>query len=354
MLEQRVLDLELGEHVEFDDRFLAVDELADLLAATDVFVTPYASREQSSSGALTFALAAGCAAVSTPYWYASDLLSSGAGTLVDFGDSDGTRRRRLRLDRATGAARCCARRGARASVRRSVGRRSVRRPLQCFARRSSRRRAAAPIAGRRARAAGCAHRPPADAGRRLRRSSSTRTARSRTAYTGYCVDDVARLAVVALELERRTGDRVWAAVLYRSLAFLIDASDPDGAGMRNFMSYDRRWLDEPHVGDHVGRSIWALGDVLDDRLGPGARRSGAAAARLARALARPASSRSARRRTPLLGLARLDPDRLSPTRSALLERCVTQLEAAHHVARARAGAGSRMRSPTTTPACRRR
>ena len=32
--------------------------------------------------------------------------------------------------------------------------------------------------------------------------------------------------------------------------------------MRNFMSYDRRWLDEPHVGDHVGRSIWALGDVL--------------------------------------------------------------------------------------------
>ena len=32
--------------------------------------------------------------------------------------------------------------------------------------------------------------------------------------------------------------------------------------MRNFMGYDRRWLDEPHVGDHVGRSIWALGDIL--------------------------------------------------------------------------------------------
>ena len=45
------------------------------------------NREQSSSGALTFALAAGCAVVSTPYWYASDMLSSGAGRLVGFGDS---------------------------------------------------------------------------------------------------------------------------------------------------------------------------------------------------------------------------------------------------------------------------
>ena len=55
-LERRILDLDLTEHVEFDDRFLEIDELADLLAATDVFVTPYGSREQSVSGALTFAL----------------------------------------------------------------------------------------------------------------------------------------------------------------------------------------------------------------------------------------------------------------------------------------------------------
>ena len=66
MLERRIVDLGLGDHVQFDDRFLSIEELADLLAATDVFVTPYTNREQSSSGALTFALAAGCAVVSTP------------------------------------------------------------------------------------------------------------------------------------------------------------------------------------------------------------------------------------------------------------------------------------------------
>jgi glycosyltransferase involved in cell wall biosynthesis len=86
MLERRVLELDLGDNVEFDDRFLAMDELSDLLAATDVFVTPYRNQEQIASGALTFALAAGCGIVSTPYWYAQDMLASGAGRLVPFDD----------------------------------------------------------------------------------------------------------------------------------------------------------------------------------------------------------------------------------------------------------------------------
>jgi glycosyltransferase involved in cell wall biosynthesis len=86
MLERRVVELGLESHVEFDDRFLSIDELADLLAATDVFLTPYRNREQISSGSLTFAIAAGCAAVSTPYWYAEDMLASGAGQTVPFDD----------------------------------------------------------------------------------------------------------------------------------------------------------------------------------------------------------------------------------------------------------------------------
>ena len=81
-----------------------------------------------------------------------------------------------------------------------------------------------------------------------------------TASSGYCVDDVARLAVVSLALAERGEEQVWTSNLYRALAFLQAAAE-DG-GMHNFMGYDRRWLDEPHVGDHMGRSIWALGDIL--------------------------------------------------------------------------------------------
>jgi hypothetical protein len=46
------------------------------------------------------------------------------------------------------------------------------------------------------------------------------------------------------------------------LSFLRHASDPAGGGLHNMMSYDRRWLDEPHNGDHVGRAVWALGVVI--------------------------------------------------------------------------------------------
>jgi glycosyltransferase involved in cell wall biosynthesis len=86
-LQRLVHDLDLSDHVWFIDRFLTIEELAILLGRTDLYLTPYRSPDQIVSGALTYAVAAGCPVVSTPYLYAEDLLSSGAGILVPFGDS---------------------------------------------------------------------------------------------------------------------------------------------------------------------------------------------------------------------------------------------------------------------------
>jgi hypothetical protein len=326
MLERRIVDLDLVDHVVLDDRFLEVEELADLLAATDVFVTPYANKEQSSSGALTFALAAGCAVVSTPYWYASDLLTSGAGELVEFGDSD-----------ALGAA-VSAYIGDPASL--AVARAEAARLGATFGWPAVASETAAVL--REAVAAAPRRASISDDGLEL---NDVRTDHLLTLiddcgviqhangaipnrYTGYCVDDVARLAIVALELERRTGDQAWSAILYRSLAFLSDATDDTGKGMRNFMTYDRRWLDEAHVGDHVGRAIWSLGDVLTTAWVP------ALVEPARRILASLVSSfdddlplRTAA--YTALGLARLDRDRLDPPAHALLERCVSLLEGAY-------------------------
>jgi hypothetical protein len=146
--------------------------------------------------------------------------------------------------------------------------------------------------------------------------------------TGYCVDDVARLVVVALELGRRYGEQPWNTILYRSLAFLHAATDPDGGGMRNFMSYERRWLDEPHRGDHVGRSIWALGEVLSTAWAPAV--VGPVRNLLATLVGSVRSDVSLRTAAyTVLGLACLDPDRLDPQARMLLERLVEQLAAAH-------------------------
>ncbi len=81
-----VRELGIEDNVVFLDRFLGIREIASLLAVTDVFCTPYRGEDQIVSGALTFALAAQCPVVSTPYRYAKDVLAGGAGAIVDFDD----------------------------------------------------------------------------------------------------------------------------------------------------------------------------------------------------------------------------------------------------------------------------
>jgi hypothetical protein len=73
---------------------------------------------------------------------------------------------------------------------------------------------------------------------------------------GYCVDDVSRGLLIASREPQPTAQVV--ALAERYLAFLTHAQAPDGA-FRNRFSYDRRWLDEPALGDWWGRALWGLG-----------------------------------------------------------------------------------------------
>ena len=79
--------------------------------------------------------------------------------------------------------------------------------------------------------------------------------------TGYCVDDVARLAIVALELAEAPTNPFLPASSPALFRFFATPS-PMAPGMHNFMSYARTWTDEPSIGDHVGRTVWALGAVV--------------------------------------------------------------------------------------------
>lgn len=324
MLERRVLELGLGDHVEFDDRFLSIDGLAALLASTDVFVTPYRGREQIASGALTFALASGCPVVSTPYWYAQDMLASGAGVLVPFDDP------------AALADAVC--RYADDPEELSAARAESWRVGSSLAWPSVANMTASVL--EEARSLAPRRRPSAVAELQL---TTLRTDHLLTLVddvgiiqhafgtipnreTGYCVDDVARLALVALTLERRNEEQLWTSILYRALAFLRAAEGP--GGMHNFMGYDRRWLDEPHIGDHVGRTVWALGEVLATAWIPAVvEPTRLLLAELVGSLSGELSLRTAS--YTALGLSRLDADRLDLRSRRLLERCVDQLAAAY-------------------------
>jgi hypothetical protein len=82
--------------------------------------------------------------------------------------------------------------------------------------------------------------------------------------SGYCVDDVARLAIVLVGLQHGINDPAYERTLASALAFLFQAWDDDAPGMHNLMDYGRHWLDAPHSGDHLGRTVWALGTVVAD------------------------------------------------------------------------------------------
>lgn len=77
----------LEKNVSFDSNFLSEQKIFKYLYACDIFVTPYKARKQITSGTLSYALGAGAAIISTPYWHAEEVLTDGRGILFDFGDS---------------------------------------------------------------------------------------------------------------------------------------------------------------------------------------------------------------------------------------------------------------------------
>jgi glycosyltransferase involved in cell wall biosynthesis len=81
-------ELGLNDHVKFHNRFLAKKELLRYLLATDIYVTPYISPSQISSGTLVYAIGASRAVVSTPYLHAREVLAKGRGLFCKFQEPD--------------------------------------------------------------------------------------------------------------------------------------------------------------------------------------------------------------------------------------------------------------------------
>ena len=89
LLELKALAKALGveDSVVFVNRFVSPQEMASLVGLADIYVTPYRYEAQAVSGTLAYAMGAGKAIISTPYWYAAELLEDGRGSLIPFGDS---------------------------------------------------------------------------------------------------------------------------------------------------------------------------------------------------------------------------------------------------------------------------
>ena len=86
-LKKRIRELGIQKNVRFVNKYVSIEELCEWLKVMDIYITPYLDKQQSSSGALAYAVGAGKACISTPYLYGEEILSEGRGVIVPFRDS---------------------------------------------------------------------------------------------------------------------------------------------------------------------------------------------------------------------------------------------------------------------------
>jgi glycosyltransferase involved in cell wall biosynthesis len=263
-LQDRARELGIEEHVVFLDQFVDLATLLKFITMCDVYVTPYLTEAQMTSGTLAYSFGLGKAVVSTPYWHAQELLADGRGVIVPFGAvsaigqevadllSDDTRRNAMR-------------RRAYAGSRSMTWAMTAKRYLAVF--QSVRQKQHLKlVASRDAKDASMPNDSPPEiqTGHFLSMCDDTglfqhavHTVPDRS--HGYCVDDNARALLVACTLNASPDARLSQALTSRFASFIQHAWNPDRSRFRNFMSFDRRWLEESGSEDSHGRTLWALG-----------------------------------------------------------------------------------------------
>ncbi|HAX82534.1 MAG TPA: glycosyl transferase family 1 [Actinobacteria bacterium] len=253
-------------HVVFFNRFVSIDELVDFIGAADIYLTPYLNEAQITSGTLAYTLGAGRAVISTPYWYAEEMLADGRGILVPFNDPDAVAREVIGL-LDEDSKRHAMRKRAYLYGRSMIWPEVAKRYFESFERARVERmhfQQSGPVV--KALDARPAELPPlrldhmrhmTDATGMLQHSIFTIP----NFHEGYTTDDNARALLVSGLLEE-LGYAEGTELASRYLAFISYAFDAENGRFHNFMDYERRWVEEEGSDDSLGRTLWALGAVM--------------------------------------------------------------------------------------------
>jgi glycosyltransferase involved in cell wall biosynthesis len=280
-LTARVRELGIEDHVVFFNQFVDQATLLNFISMCDVYATPYLNEAQMTSGTLAYSFGLGKAVVSTPYWHAKELLSDGRGVLVPFGDA-----KTLSFEIAdlltNDVRRHAMRKRAYAASRSMTWVQTAKRYAAVFAtaRETTRPGISLPIdavvAAREERSI-----PELRVGHFLSLCDSTGMLQHAVHCVpdrshGYCIDDNARALLFSSALSSSGEAQLPEAITSRLAAFVQHAWNPDTRRFRNFMSYDRRWLEESGSEDSHGRTLWALAECARNDADPSRRRWAAA------------------------------------------------------------------------------
>jgi glycosyltransferase involved in cell wall biosynthesis len=260
-------------NVIFHNRFVSPEEMVEFIGAADIYITPYRYEAQVVSGTLAYALGAGKAIISTPYWHAIELLDDRRGALVPFQNPGAIAQKTVEL-LDTPAIRHAMRKRAYVFAREMVWKKVAQGYMESFARaRSSRMQNPQVQFAARLTQKRLNHLPGLKLDH-LSRLTDDVGMLQHAIFTipnyaeGYTTDDNARALVLTVLLEqlRQGGCNEVAPAgpdsSFRYLAFLQHAFNPVKGRFRNFLGYDRRWIEAEGSEDCHGRALWGLGTVL--------------------------------------------------------------------------------------------
>ena len=264
-LQQMVKDLNLQEHVIFHNRFVDDEELHNFLCATDLYVTPYQSVKQLTSGTLSFAVGTGKAVVSSPYWAAQELLADGRGKLVDFNDSEQAAQaitELLRGDSLFYSLRRLAYEYGRSRTWPHIG--------QAYWKLFNSKRLPPRISTKTRLSAGETMsniEVPEPSLDHLKKLTDSTGLYQHAKFTipnrafGYCTDDNARAVIAMIKYYSQYPQSDALKLLDTYLSFTIHSQDDEGL-VRNFMDFSRTWWEKEPAHDAFGRVLWAFGTVI--------------------------------------------------------------------------------------------
>jgi len=257
--------------VIFHNRFVSPEEMVEFIGAADIYITPYRHEAQVVSGTLAYALGAGKAIISTPYWHAIELLDDRRGALVPFQNPDAIAHKTIEL-LDTPAIRHAMRKRAYLFAREMVWKRVAQGYMESFSRVRSDRLAVPKVQFAARMIPKSLDQLPELKLNHLHRLTDDTGMLQHSIFTipnrreGYTTDDNARALIFSLLLEQIEEDRPPqesasnSAGLY--LGFLEHAFNSAKGRFKNFLLYDRRWNEPVGSEDCHGRTLWALGTVL--------------------------------------------------------------------------------------------
>ena len=270
-LQQLVHKLNISDHVIFQNRFVELKELCEFLGTADIYITPYLEEAQITSGTLAYAMGTGKAVISTPYWYATEMLAEERGRIVPFSNPDAMAEQIIDL-LDNDVNRHTIRKKAYTFCREAIWKEVSRRYLEVFSEVQLRR---------------SLHPRPrylyieniksitnfelpemkldhlkilTDDTGILQHANHTIPNRDH----GYCTDDNARaLMVAAMGRKYSLSDSMgFDSLSSQYLSFLLYAFNVEKGRFRNFMTYARQWTEEEGSEDAHGRALWGLGKAV--------------------------------------------------------------------------------------------